>query len=612
MSPLLEVQITDMENPMNISKMTGFALLAVSTASAQNLLSNADFESGIDGWITFNNVEASTEVAFDGVGAAKLFNPFNGEEFAGSVLEQSTSCEPGQAYQSSVMTLLPSFDAMSADSGNFFVTQIRFLDGAGNTLALGAADSAQLNASSPQDTWTELTCAATAPPDAATVKVISVFVSPNGDEPNVSGSVFVDGYSLSLAESACSTAEFENPSFESGLECWDVFGTNVFESNLFARTGSASVSVSGETDAGGENYSGFFQDITNVSAGDVVTFSGYYYSDPANSIVGTAGQRAVIKFDGLPFAGGPVYGFAGEEVVISSDGGVEGEWLPISFTATVPADYAGVRAAIVFVGSNGQSGSVYFDDMEVCINCVESPCSDEALQNASFEEGTLECWGRFGNNIYVEDTYAQDGTYSAKMFGNFFDVENYTGLTQTFTNVAVGDELSISAWGYTPSNDSIANGGNRVVVKWDFTDANGAQIFGADTPLLDGADANTPEDQWVQATNLNTFPQEAAGGTATAVVLFFQPASFDGGAVWVDNVEVLINGEEPTDGGGGDPGPDPCPCDVDNDTICGFGDVLAVLSDWQGTDTDVDGDGTVGFGDVLAVLSNWGPCDKTP
>ena len=29
-------------------------------------------------------------------------------------------------------------------------------------------------------------------------------------------------------------------------------------------------------------------------------------------------------------------------------------------------------------------------------------------------------------------------------------------------------------------------------------------------------------------------------------------------------------------------------------------------------DTDVDGDGPVGFGDVLAVLSNWGPCDKTP
>jgi hypothetical protein len=26
----------------------------------------------------------------------------------------------------------------------------------------------------------------------------------------------------------------------------------------------------------------------------------------------------------------------------------------------------------------------------------------------------------------------------------------------------------------------------------------------------------------------------------------------------------------------------------------------------------VDGDGTVGFGDVLAILSNWGPCDDTP
>ena len=44
-----------MENPMNFSsKMTGLALLAVSTASAQNLLVNSDFESGIDSWITFN------------------------------------------------------------------------------------------------------------------------------------------------------------------------------------------------------------------------------------------------------------------------------------------------------------------------------------------------------------------------------------------------------------------------------------------------------------------------------------------------------------------------------------------------------------------------------
>jgi hypothetical protein len=85
----------------------------------------------------------------------------------------------------------------------------------------------------------------------------------------------------------------------------------------------------------------------------------------------------------------------------------------------------------------------------------------------------------------------------------------------------------------------------------------------------------------------------------------------EGGAVYVDAASVLINGEVPSGGGGG-PGPDTCPCDVDDDTICGFGDVLAVLSDWEGTDTDVDADGTVGFGDVLAILSNWGPCDDTP
>ena len=607
-----------MENLMNISsKMTGLALMAVSTASAQNLLVNSDFEAGADSWVSVNNVEVTQDFAFDGSTSVKLFNPFCGGEWCGSVLEQSTSCVPGQGYDSSIMTYVSSGDAFSAGSGNFLVLQVAFFDGAGNFLSLG--ESSQINIDSALDTWTELSASATAPADAATVKLVAVFVSPNDNPPNDLGAVFVDAASLEEGESGggpgddgCSTTVFENTSFESGLDCWEIFGTNVFPANSFARTGAGSASVSGEAPADGENYSGFFQDVTNVNEGDVVTYSGYYYSDPSNSIVGTSGQRVVIKFDGIDNLGNEIFGFAGEEVVISSDGGAEGEWLPVSFTATVPGNYVAVRPAIVFVGSNGQAGSVYFDDMEVCINCVESPCSDEALQNASFEQGSLECWGRFGNNIYVEDTYAQEGTYSVKMFGNFFDVENYTGVTQTFTNVAVGDELSISAWGYTPSDDSIVGGGNRVVVKWDFIDANGAQIFGADSPLLDGADPNTPEDQWVQATNLNTFPQEAAGGSATAVVLFFQPASFDGGAVWVDNVEVLINGEVPTDGGGGGPGPDTCPCDVDDDTICGFGDVLAVLSDWQGTDTDVDGDGTVGFGDVLAILSNWGPCDDTP
>ena len=175
---------------MNISsKMTGLALLAVSTASAQNLLVNSDFESGTDSWVTFNNVEVSQDFAFDGSTSAKLFNPFCGADWCGSVLEQSTSCVPGQGYNGSMMTYVSSGDAFSPGSGNFLVLQVAFYDGTGNFLSLG--ESSQINIDSALDTWTELATSATAPASAATVKLIAVFVSPNGNPPNDLGAVFV-------------------------------------------------------------------------------------------------------------------------------------------------------------------------------------------------------------------------------------------------------------------------------------------------------------------------------------------------------------------------------------------------------------------------------------
>ena len=183
---------------MNISsKMTGLALLAVSTASAQNLLVNSDFESGTDSWVPINNVEVSQDFAFDGSTSVKLFNPFFGE-FEGSVLEQSTSCVPGQGYDGSIMTYVSSGDAFSAGSGNFLVLQVAFFDGVGNFLSLG--ESSQINIDSALDSWTELNASAIAPDDAATVKLVAVFVSPNGDPPNDLGAVFVDAASLEEGE----------------------------------------------------------------------------------------------------------------------------------------------------------------------------------------------------------------------------------------------------------------------------------------------------------------------------------------------------------------------------------------------------------------------------
>ena len=598
---------------MNISsKMTGLALLAVSTASAQNLLVNSDFESGIDSWITFNNVEVSQDFAFDGSTSAKLFNPFCGADWCGSVLEQSTSCVPGQGYDGSIMTYVSSGDAFSAGSGNFLVLQVAFFDGAGNFLSLG--ESSQINIDSALDTWTELATSATAPANAATVKLVAVFVSPNGDPPNDLGAVFVDAASLAEGEATgpvCSFDTLENEGFESGFDCWEWFGNSFAVSDVYSQNGTGAAQVYGEFN-GAENYSGFFQDFDTATPGDTVTFSGFAYSDGNDSIAGTT-NRVVIKFDWVRADGSIDYGASAEVNITSgADPIAEDQWVPITISAVVPGDASLVRPAIVFVqGAENQGGSLWFDDFTFSVNGGENPCSNETFDNGSFEDG-LGCWDGFGANRYASTNFALDGSSSLLMFGEFSGSVNYTGVTQDFTNVEVGDELSITASGYTPSDDSVLGNNNRVVIKWDFVDAGGNVIYApTDSPLINGADPATPEDTWVENTHVTNFPPEAAGGAARAVILFVQEAD-EGGAVYIDAASVLINGEVPSGGGGGGPGPDTCPCDVDDDTICGFGDVLAVLSDWEGTDTDVDGDGTVGFGDVLAILSNWGPCEDTP
>ena len=51
-----------------------------------------------------------------------------------------------------------------------------------------------------------------------------------------------------------------------------------------------------------------------------------------------------------------------------------------------------------------------------------------------------------------------------------------------------------------------------------------------------------------------------------------------------------------------------CPTDVNSDGLTDFGDILEVLSAWDGVDADVDGDGTTGFSDLVMLLSAFGPC----
>ena len=105
---------------------------------------------------------------------------------------------------------------------------------------------------------------------------------------------------------------------------------------------------------------------------------------------------------------------------------------------------------------------------------------------------------------------------------------NYTGVTQDFTNVEVGDELSITASGYTPSDDSVLGNNNRVVIKWDFVDTGGNVSTHNRLPIDQRCDPATPKTLGLRTPTSPT-SRRSCWWTARAVILFVQEAD-EGGA----------------------------------------------------------------------------------
>ena len=216
--------------------------------------------------------------------------------------------------------------------------QVAFFDGAGNFLSLG--ESSQINIDSALDTWIDLSTEACAPANAATVKLVAVFVSPNDDPPHDLGAVYVDAASLEETDTICAVCtlgELENESFESGFDCWDWFDRAAPISNVFSRSGTTAAQAYGEFN-GNENYNGFFQDFDTATPGDTVTFSGFAYSDGNDSIAGTT-NRVAIKFDWVRADNTVDYAASAEITCTSGDNPIaEDQWVPITISAVVPSD----------------------------------------------------------------------------------------------------------------------------------------------------------------------------------------------------------------------------------------------------------------------------------
>jgi len=190
------------------------------------------------------------------------------------------------------------------------------------------------------------------------------------------------------------------------------------------------------------------------------------------------------------------------------------------------------------------------------------------LLNSSFETAgpgfvLFEDWQNFGN-VFADDSVeviAQDGTTSAKMFGQFSGAQNDQVLLQTVTGISEGQLYTLDGYALHNTGDEVAEG-NLILLQLNFQDSAGNGLESIDTVAIDPL--STPTDVW----NLVEVSGIAPPGTTQILValLHLQIDGAAGGASFWDNIS-LVEGEAPCTN----------PADMNHDGVLNFFDVSAFL-----------------------------------
>ena len=174
----------------------------------------------------------------------------------------------------------------------------------------------------------------------------------------------------------------------------------------------------------------------------------------------------------------------------------------------------------------------------------EPPVAPPGLVNPSFDDnnGSLAGWTVFGNRIgNVQDNaqYALAGSHALKIYGQFNDEfgSNVSGVAQGIV-VTEGATVTAAASAFTPSNDTIANSDNELVMKIEFYSTFDAERNSGDflgESILTLLDGNSAENLWQAASLSAVAPQ---GAVEARLVFAFTQVGFRNGAVWIDNASL--------------------------------------------------------------------------
>lgn len=352
--------------------LTVAATLAVAPqamASGVQLLTNPGFESlggSYSGWTTFGSgVQISTaatdNIIRTGAAASKIFGGFTNcpiPTFNVGGYFQSFTPTVGQIYTFSGYSFVSSADSLLGNDTcvrNRAIAKIVYFNAAVGGAEIATNEVIIGDWSTPLNTWIPFSVSAPAPAGALRVQAMILFLQPGCD----TGAVFVDDLLFCSGAPVAEPNVLVNPSFNTDLSGWTVFGNALWDGRSFARrTPTGGAKLFGTFTPGSD--SGMFQNFASAPA-DRWQLSLYALNTCAeNAIRGTNQNVALARIVFRNNVGGDL---GGADVIIGDNTSPLGTWTRYSVTAIAPAGTVSVDAFILFTqGVFLENGAIFVDD----------------------------------------------------------------------------------------------------------------------------------------------------------------------------------------------------------------------------------------------------------
>lgn len=351
-------------------------LLAISAIGSQsfaqtNMLANPGFEDtggSYDGWFTFGSgVQLSTpdtdNIIRTGIAASKCYGEYTGcpgGTFTVGGFGQLFTPVVGNVYSIGGYSYVSSADTIPGTNNcdhNRMVAKVVFFDApvggneiSGNEIVIG-------DFSTPRDEWIEFSVSAIAPPGALRVEALFLFLQPFCDD----GSVYIDDTWLYESTSVSETNILDNPSFDTGLTGWDIFGNVYLDTRNWAvRTPTGCAKLYGTFVEGSD--SGMFQMFDADPASIWRMGINALTTCRENPIEGTNDNYITAK---LTFFDADTVEIDAVETIVLDNTSPMGTWTHHELTGTAPSKTVFVRAYILFISPSLLDGAGWVDDISL-------------------------------------------------------------------------------------------------------------------------------------------------------------------------------------------------------------------------------------------------------